>query len=69
MEIKYSGHAEKRLIERGMEKWEVEHILKFPSYVKKSIEGKRIAVGESKGREIKIVFIDMEKYKKIVSVM
>ena len=69
MNVMYSHHAEKRLKERGMTKLEVEHILKFPIYVKKSIERKREAVGEINGRTIKVVFIEKENYIKVITVI
>ena len=45
MGIIYSDHAKKRMKQRGIEDWEVEHILKHPSYIKKSIEERREAIG------------------------
>ncbi len=54
---------------RGIEEFEVEHTLKYPSYIKKSSENKREAVGELKNREIKIVFIKEENYIKIITVI
>ncbi len=43
MDIVYSDHAKKRMKRRGIEDWEVEHVLKHPIYVKKSFEvGKRL---------------------------
>lgn len=41
MDVRYSNHALKRMKERGVERWEVEHIIKHPSYTKKSFEGRR----------------------------
>ena len=69
MNIIYSDHAKRRMKERGIEDWEIEHLLKHPSYIKKSSEGRREAVGESKNRKIKIVFIREDNYIKIISVM
>ncbi len=34
MKIVYSDHAKKRIKQRGIEDWEIEHILKFPEYIK-----------------------------------
>ena len=69
MEIMYSNHAEKRMKQRGIEKWEIEHALKFPSYVKKSFNEKREAIVNIRNRMIKIVFIKMENYIKIITVI
>lgn len=69
MEVVYSDHAKKRMKQRGIEKWEVEHLLKHPSYIKKTSEGKKEAVGESRNRFIKLIYIKEEKYIKIVTVI
>lgn len=69
MNVVYSDHAKKRMQQRGIDKWEVEHILKSPSYVKKSFEGRKIAVGELRNRTIEIVYIDLENYKKIITII
>ncbi|MBS3151071.1 DUF4258 domain-containing protein [Candidatus Woesearchaeota archaeon] len=69
MEVIYSDHAEKRIKQRGIAKWEVEHILEFPFYIKKSFSGRKEAVGKIKGRMIKIKFVEEENYIKIITVM
>jgi len=69
MKIIYSDHAEKRLKQRGITKQEIEHILKHPSYVKKSFENRKEAVGEIKNRTIKVKFIETENYLKIITVI
>ena len=69
MDIIYSDHAKKRMKQRGIEEWEIEHLLEYPSYTRKSFEGRREAVGEIKNRKIKIIFIKEEKYIKIVTVI
>ena len=69
MEIKYSDHAEKRIKQRGVTKLEVKHVLEYPFYIKKSFEGRKEAVGEIKGRTIKIKFIEKENYIKIITVI
>lgn len=69
MEIIYTDHAKKRMKERGLEEWEIEYVLQHPSYIKKSFEDRKIAVGEVKNRHIKVVFIEEESYKKVISVM
>lgn len=69
MKIIYSDHAKKRMKERGIEDWEVEHTLKFPIYTKKNSEGKIEAVAEIRNRRIKIIFVNEEKYIKIITVI
>ena len=69
MKIIYSDHAKKRMKRRGVEDWEIEHILKHPSYTKKSFDGRKIAVGQIKDKELKIIFTEEENYIKVISVM
>ena len=69
MKIIYSDHTKKRMKQRGIEEWEIEHILKFSSYTKKSFEGRKEAVGEMRNRKIKIIFIELENYIKIITVI
>jgi len=54
---------------RDIEDWEVEHILKFPSYTKKSFDGRMEAVGSVKNRIFKVVFTKSENYIKIITVI
>lgn len=68
MEIIYSDHAKKRMKQRGIEDWEIEHALKFPSYIKNYSNKKREAIAEIKNRKIKIIFIKLENYIKIITV-
>ena len=69
MKIIYSDHARKRIKERGIEDWEIEHVLKHPSYIIKSFEKRKIAVGEIKNRKLGIIHIEEESYIKVISVM
>ncbi len=69
MKIIFSDHAKKRMRERGIENWEIEHLLKHPSYTKKSFDKRRIVVGEIKDRKLKIVYTEEESYLKVISVM
>lgn len=69
MQIIYSDHAKKRMKQRGIEEWEIEHLLKYPSYIRKSFEGRKEAVGEIRNRKIKIVFIKEDKYIKIITII
>ncbi len=69
MDIVYSDHAKKRMKQRGITELEVEHILKYPEYIKKSFEGTKEAAGEVNRRIIKIKFIEIENYIKIITIM
>ena len=69
MKIIYSFHAAKRLRQRGITELEVEHVLKHPTYIKKSFEGRKITEGEINNRRIKISFIEKENYIKIITVI
>ena len=68
MNIIYSYHAKKRMKERGIEEWEIEHLLKYPSYVKKSFGLRREAVGEIRNRKVIIIYI-IENYIRIITVI
>ena len=69
MKIVYSDHAKKRMKQRGITELEIEHVLKHPSYIKKSFEGTKEAFGEVNNRQIKIKFVKIENYIKIITVM
>lgn len=69
MKIVYSEHAIKRMKQRGITELEVEHILRYPSYIKKSFEETKEAVGKVNNRLIKIKFIEIENYIKVITVM
>ena len=69
MDIIYSDHAKKRMKQRGIEEWEIEHALKFPSYTKKLMDGKIEVLTNLRNREIKVIFIRKESYIKIVTVI
>jgi len=68
MEINYSEHALKRMKQRGITEI-VKHILEYPSYIKKTFSGRKEAVGEISNRTIKIEFIEIENYIKIITVI
>ncbi len=69
MKIVYSEHARKRMKQRGISELEIEHIIDYPSYTKKSFENTKEAVGEVNNRLIKIKFIEIENYIKVITVM
>lgn len=69
MNIIYSYHSKKRMKQRGITELEIEHVFNHPIYIKKSFEGRKEAVGEIKGRTIKIKFIEIENYIRVITVM
>ena len=69
MNIIYSDHAKKRMKQRGIEEWEIEHLIKHPSYIRKTFEERKEAIGEIRNREVKIVFINEENYIKIITII
>ena len=55
--------------QRGITHLEIAHILQFPVYIKNSIDGTKEAVGIIQNRRIKVVFISITNYIKIITVM
>ncbi len=66
MKVLFTDHAKKRMRETGIEDWEIEHLLKHPSYIKKSFDERRIAVGVIRDRKLKIIYTEEENYIKVV---
>lgn len=69
MEIYYSDHAKKRMRQRGITGLEIEHVLMYPDYIKKSVDETKEAYGTVRNRHIKVVYIEIENYIRVVSVM
>ena len=69
MEIVYSEHARKRMRQRGITSLEVVFVLHHSFRVQKTYNGKQIAIGELNSRTIKVVYIEKEKYLKIITVL
>lgn len=69
MKLIYSDHAIKRMKQRGITELELEHVLEYPMYVKKTFEGRKEAVGMINSRMIKIVYFEIENYLKIITIM
>ena len=69
MKIVYSNHAKKRMKQRGIEEWEIEHLLKYPAYIRKSFDYRKEAFGEIRNRKLKIIFIEIGNYIKIITVI
>ena len=69
MQIVYSDHAIKRMKQRGIIELEIEQVLKFPMYVKKTFNDRKEAFGEVNNREILVEFIETETYIKIITIM
>ena len=69
MNIIYSDHAKRRMRQRGITEFEVDHVLKHPNYIKKSFQGRKVAEGEANNRTIKISFIEKENFIKVITVI
>ena len=69
MKLVYSDHAVRRMKQRGITEIEIEYVLVHPTYVKKTFEGRKEAMGIVKGRIIKVVFFEIEKYLKIITII
>lgn len=69
MKIVYSDHALKRMKQRGITKLEIDYVLEHPTYIKKTFEGRKEAVGMVQNRLIKIVFFETESYLKIITII
>jgi len=55
--------------QRGVSETEIKYVLENPIYTKKGFEDRKEAVGEVKGRNIKVVYIEKEKYIKIITII
>ena len=66
--IVYSDHAIRRMKQRGITPLEVGHVLKFPSYIRKSFGDRKQAIGIVNNREIKVVFTKKENYIRVITV-
>ncbi|MDP4012201.1 MAG: DUF4258 domain-containing protein [Candidatus Nanoarchaeia archaeon] len=69
MNIIYSDHATLRMKQRGITSLEIEQVLEFPVYIKKSFEGRKIAFGIVRNCNIKVSFKEEESYIKIITIM
>ena len=69
MKIIYSDHTIKRMRQRGITELEIEHVLIHPDVMKKSLDGRKEAIGHVRNRKVKVVFIETESYIRIISVI
>ncbi len=69
MKLIYSEHAIRRMKQRGITEMEIEYVLDYPTYVKKTFEGRKEAMGIVKSRIIKVVFFEIENYLKIITII
>ncbi|MFC1768201.1 DUF4258 domain-containing protein [Nanoarchaeota archaeon] len=69
MRIRYSSHAYKRMKQRGISHIHVLHALKFSSQIRRSYGCRKIAEITIENQSIKVVFIEMETYIKVVTVI
>ena len=69
MEVVYSDHARKRMKQRGVTEIHVELVLKHPTYTKKTYEGRKEAIGTVDNKNFKVIYIEEEKYLKIITIL
>ncbi len=69
MQIKYIGHARKRMIRRGILDFQIEDILKNPSMVLRAVKGRYLAIGRSGNMRITIIFEETKNYKRVITVI
>ena len=69
MEVIYSEHALKRMKQRGISELELAHVLKHPTYTKKTFEGRKEAIGNIQNRTITVIYLETETYIKVITVM
>lgn len=55
--------------QRGISELEIQHILEHPAYTKKTIEGRKEAVGNVQNRTITVIYFETETYLKVITVM
>ncbi len=66
--IIYSDHAKERMGQRGITELEIEHILKYAKYIIKTKNKRKIAMGEVDGKPIKVIFLEKENYKRVITI-
>ena len=67
--IIYPEYAKKRMKQRGITELAVESILVYPFYIKNSFDNRKEALGEYRNKIIKVKFIEIENYIKIITVI
>lgn len=66
-QIKFSGHAENRRKQRGLNKEHIFEVISNPEYIKRE-DNTKTAIKTVYGREITVVYIEEETYIKVVTV-
>jgi len=67
MKILYSSHAKKRLRERGIKEEDVIETIEFPEYTIRRSNNEIEAYKKIKGRMLKVVYFQKERYIKIIT--
>ena len=57
----------KRIKQRGITKLEIENVLNYPEYIKKSFDNTKEAYGEVKNRRLMVKFVETETYIRIIT--
>lgn len=69
MYIEFTDHAKFIMNERGAEEDDIEYILRYPDYIKKSFAERLIAVGKWNKKPIKIVYVKQENYIRVLTII
>lgn len=67
MNIVFSGHAKKRIKERGIKEEDILEVINFPEYTITRSNNETEAFKKIKGRTLKVVYIQKEMFIKIIS--
>jgi hypothetical protein len=68
MLIIYSEHALLRMRQKGITKFEVEYVLDFAKCFFNSRDNTKIVLGEINNKTLKVIFIEKENYKRIITI-
>tara|TARA_Y100000310_G_scaffold345143_2_gene462161 strand:- start:661 stop:870 length:210 start_codon:yes stop_codon:yes gene_type:complete len=69
MYIFLTDHAKDRMRIRGYTLAHIKYVLKYPTFVHKSIDNTIIAIGTVENRKIRIVFTKIDKYISVITII
>lgn len=67
MEIIFTNHAKKRMIERGITNKEIKEALNFPDHMVKRADGEIEVFKLIKKKTLKVVYIEKGKFIKVIT--
>ncbi len=68
MRISLSHHAKKRLLERGIQFKDIQETIEMPEYTISKIN-KKEAYKKIKGKTLKVVYAEEDKYIKVITLI